>query len=316
MAPEAGVASQGDVFLLAGPTASGKSEVALCLAETCGAEVVSVDSMQVYRGLDIGTAKPGPADRRRVPHHLLDVVGPDELYDAARWLNEARAAVADIRRRGRRAVLCGGTGLYFSAWLGRLDELPPSDPGLRASLEALPLEVLLAELAQRDPDTHASIDRNNPRRVVRAVELLRQTGKPLVRRAAPSASVSGVAVHVMRREPEDLRRRIEARVDAMFQRGWVEEVRLLSGAGLGRSRTPLQAIGYRQILEHLRGDRDLASTVALIKTRTWQFARRQMTWFRNQLPVQWLDVGPEESPDRTADRLGAILAAEGRPLMR
>ncbi|MBL9135920.1 MAG: tRNA (adenosine(37)-N6)-dimethylallyltransferase MiaA [Verrucomicrobiales bacterium] len=316
MTPEPGVPSCHNVFLLAGPTASGKSEVALLLAEFSGAEIVSVDSMQVYRGLDIGTAKPGAADRSRVPHHLLDVVGPDEPFDAARWLEAARAVVAEIQRRRRPVILCGGTGLYFSAWLGRLDPLPASDPHLRAELEALPLDILLSELADRDPETFASIDRRNPRRVVRAVELLRLTGKPLGRRRAPLQAPVGVRVHVLQREPADLRRRIEARVDAMFDRGWVEEVRALAGSGLGASRSPLQAIGYRQILEHLRGERDLASTVALIKTRTWQFARRQMTWFRNQLPVQWLDVGPEESPDRIADRLRVILAAEGWPLMR
>ncbi|MCC7373141.1 MAG: tRNA (adenosine(37)-N6)-dimethylallyltransferase MiaA [Verrucomicrobiales bacterium] len=303
MVPASGGNESGEAILLAGPTASGKSEVALRLAEALGAEIISADSMQVYRGLDIGTAKPAPEDLRRVAHHLIDIVGLDQPFDTAHWLVAARSAAAEIEGRGRRVILCGGTGLYFSAWLGRLDELPPADPRLRAELETLPLEVLLSELAERDPATHAAIDRKNPRRVVRAVELLRLTGKPRARRLGAMQVLPGATVHVMQRESSDLRHRIESRVDAMIGRGWVAEVRGLLAAGLEGHRIPMQAIGYRQILEHLRGERDLVSTVALIKTKTWQFARRQMTWFRNQLPVEWVSVPPDETAERTVERM-------------
>ena len=163
---------------LAGPTAVGKSAVALALAESLGGEIISVDSMQVYRGLDLGTAKPSAAERARVPHHLLDVVELSEAFDAAQFVRLATAAVVEIQARGRVPIFCGGTGLYFKAWLEGLGEAPPSDARVRAELEAAPLSELLAELEQRDPLTYARIDRQNPRRVIRAVEVIRLTGKP------------------------------------------------------------------------------------------------------------------------------------------
>lgn len=295
-------------LLLSGPTASGKSAVALEVAERLGGEIVSADSMMVFRGLDIGTAKPDAADRARVPHHLLDVVDPRDSYDAARWLAAAREAASAIAGRGRVPVVCGGTGLYFKAWLAGLDSPAPADPALRAGLESMPLEVLLAELHAGDPETHARIDRANPRRVVRAVEILRLTGRPQVRRAAASTP-SRAAVLVLRRQSEDLRRRIDRRVEAMFAAGLIEETRVLLQSGLGGDRTALQAIGYRQVVEHLRGERDLAATVALVKSRTWQFARRQMTWFRHQLPATWLEVRDDEDPATTAGRAVAWFKA-------
>ena len=165
-------------LLLAGPTAVGKSEIALLLAEKLGGEIISVDSMQVYRGLDIGTAKPSPAARARVPHHLIDVVDLTEPFDAAQFLRLAHRAVADIQGRGRLPILCGGTGLYFKAFLEGLGQAPPADAALRAALEATPLPELLRELAERDPATYERIDRQNPRRVIRAIEVIRLTGKP------------------------------------------------------------------------------------------------------------------------------------------
>ena len=154
--------------LIAGPTASGKSELALALAERIGGEIVSVDSMQVYQGLDVGTAKPTDAERRRVPHHLLDIVPLDDTYDAARFVADATAAIAGITARGRVPILCGGTGLYFNAWLNGLGSAPAPDPVLRAELETLSTEVLLDELARRDWETFDAIDLRNRRRIVRA----------------------------------------------------------------------------------------------------------------------------------------------------
>ena len=165
-------------IFLAGPTAVGKSEIALRLAETIGGEIISVDSMQVYRGLDLGTAKPTPAERARVAHHLIDVVGLTEAFDAARFVTLAGAAVEDIQSRGRVPVFCGGTGLYFKAFREGLGAAPPSDAALRAELEAAPLETLLGELRELDPVTYERIDRQNPRRVIRAVEVIRLTGRP------------------------------------------------------------------------------------------------------------------------------------------
>jgi len=304
---------------IAGPTAVGKSAVALDIALRCGGEILTADSMQVYRGLDIGTAKPA-AERAIVPHHLLDLVGLDEGFDVQRWVEAAQEAVAGVRARGRLPIFCGGTGLYFRAWIEGLDALPAADPELRRELEARPLAELLAELQAGDPATWARIDRHNPRRVVRAVEILRGSGP----RAAGGMD-GGVAceqktgrgpgrgepLFVLRRSPAELRRRMDARVDVMFAEGLVEETRRLLEAGLGRNPVAMQAIGYRQVVEHLRGDRDLASTVALIKTRTWQFGRRQMTWFRHRPGVVWVDIEEGEAVSRTADRILAHPAWAG-----
>ena len=275
---------------LAGPTAVGKSAVALALAESLGGEIISVDSMQVYRGLDLGTAKPSAAERARVPHHLLDVVELSEAFDAAQFVRLATAAVVEIQARGRVPIFCGGTGLYFKAWLEGLGEAPPSDARVRAELEATPLSELLVELEQRDPLTYARIDRQNPRRVIRAVEVIRLTGKPFSAQRAnwnPEVrSQKSEVIFCFSREPADLRARIETRVDTMFAAGLVDETRALLSLGLQQNRNAMQALGYRQVVAHLAGEGGLAETIALVKTKTWQFARRQGTWFRSQLSVE------------------------------
>ncbi len=300
-------------LFLAGPTAVGKSAVALLLAERLGGEIISVDSMQVYRGLDIGTAKPTSAERARVPHHLIDVVELNEPFDAASFVRHAQAAVADIQARGRVPIFCGGTGLYFRAYLEGLGEAPPSDVKLRAELEVTPLADLLRELEQLDPETFTRIDQKNPRRVVRALEVIRLTGKPFsAQRAAwasPLASRPSPLLFCLTRPPADLIRRIDARVDEMFAHGLVEETRGLLTHGLTENRTAMQAIGYRQVVEHLRGERGLAETIELVKIRTRQFAKRQMTWFRGQTSAQWLELATGESSASVTERL---LAMTGR----
>ncbi len=171
------MANRSPIFL-AGPTAVGKSEIALRIAEKIGGEIISVDSMQVYRGLEIGTAKPSPEEQRRVRHHLIDVVELTEPFDAAKFVSLAQRAVTEIQSRGRTPIFCGGTGLYFKVFLEGLGDAPPANGALRAELERTPLEELLRELEQRDPATYEKIDRQNPRRVIRAVEVIRLTGRP------------------------------------------------------------------------------------------------------------------------------------------
>lgn len=294
---------------LAGPTAVGKSAVALALADLVGGEIVSVDSMQVYRGLDLGTAKPTVAERARVPHHLIDVAELDEPFHAARFVALAREAVKGIQGRGRHPILCGGTGLYFKAWLEGLGEAPPADPALRAALEATPREQLLRELEQRDPETYARIDRANRRRLVRALEVIRLTGKPFTTQRAAwvkpafPGQTSATVLWGLNRHPVDLRARIDARVDAMFAAGLVAETQSLLARGLERNPTALQALGYRQVVEHLHGLRSLDATRELVQRKTWQLARRQLTWFRHQLPVRWWLIEPDESPEAVAQRL-------------
>ena len=302
-------------MFLAGPTAVGKSEVALLLAEKLGGEIVTVDSMQVYRGLDIGTAKSDAAERSRVPHHLLDVVELNEPFDAAKFVALCREAVRQIQARGRVPILCGGTGFYFKALLDGLGEAPPSDKTVRADLEAMPLPELLRELAERDPVAFERIDRQNPRRVIRALEVIRLTGKPYSAQRAdwsdrkPSPVTSHTPnIITLSRSNADLRARIDKRVDQMFAQGLVAETKLLIERGLAQNQTAMQAIGYRQVVEHLRGERSLEETIALVKIRTRQFAKRQMTWFRRQLPVQWLEVRAEERADEIAGRVKALMS--------
>jgi tRNA dimethylallyltransferase len=292
--------------LISGPTASGKSAIALELASRIRGEIISVDSMQVYRGLDIGTAKPTTGERARIPHHLVDVAGLDEPFDAARFVSLASAAVQEIVGRGKVPILCGGTGMYFNAFLNGLGDAPPPDPTLRAELEALPTPVLLDELARRDWTTFDEIDIQNRRRVIRAVEVIRLTGKPFSSQRAQwperAQTTVGRAFGVLRSR-DDLVRRINLRVDAMFAAGLVEETRHLLTSGLRANRTAMQAIGYRQVVEHLDGARGLRETVELVKVKTRQFAKRQLTWLRGQLDLDWIEAGPDEPVEALTDRL-------------
>jgi tRNA dimethylallyltransferase len=300
------------ILLLAGPTAVGKSEIALCLARQLDGEIISVDSMQVYRGLDVGTAKASPGERRLVPHHLIDVVGLGERFDAARFASLARAAIAEIHSRGRLPILSGGTGLYFKALLEGLGVAPAADPLLRAELAATPLPELLRELELRDRPAFEKIDRQNPRRVVRALEVIRLTGRPFSgQRAAwvgqssnsDGAPPTGQVFFALARQPADLHARINARVDAMFRNGLVAETARLLELGLAENPTAMQAIGYRQVVEHLQGRRSLEDTVELVKLRTRQFAKRQMTWFRRQARPVWLQLAPQDAAATAAGRI-------------
>ncbi|MCW5559139.1 MAG: tRNA (adenosine(37)-N6)-dimethylallyltransferase MiaA [Verrucomicrobiae bacterium] len=299
--------------LLAGPTAVGKSAVALQLTERLGGEIVSVDSMQVYRGLDLGTAKPSPEERARVPHHGVDVVDLSESFDAARFVAMANAAIGAIQSRGRVPILCGGTGLYFNAWLGGLGEAPAPDPALRMAIEALTTAALVEELARQDPVTLEEMDLQNRRRLVRAVEVIRLTGRPFSQQRArwpdPAPALAGRSFGLIR-DREDLVGRMDARVEAMFRSGLVDEVRALIPKGLASNRTASQAIGYRQVLEHLEGPRSLIETREIVKIRTRQFAKRQLTWFRGQLDLDWISVPPQEDPASTAARILRRLAME------
>jgi len=294
-------------IFLAGPTAVGKSAIALLLAEKIGGEIISADSMQVYRGLNIGTAKPSSAERARVPHHLIDVCDLHEAFDAARFIRRAEKAVAEIQARGRTPIFCGGTGLYFKAFLDGLGDAPATDAKLRAELEAAPLEKLLEELHERDPAMFEKIDRQNPRRVVRAVEVIRLTGKKFSEQRAEWQAESGKRkaekFFCFTRKALDLHSRINARVDEMFRRGLVAETAQLLKHGLAENKFAMQAIGYRQVVEHLRGARSLAETIELVKIRTRQFAKRQLTWFRRHGNCEWLELPPGGTGAATVSKI-------------
>lgn len=295
-----------DPLFLAGPTAVGKSAVALELAGRMGGEILSVDSMQVYRGLNIGTAKPSAAEQRRIPHHLIDVADLNESFDAARFLQLAATAVKQIQSRGHVPIFCGGTGLYFKAFIEGLGEAPSASPELRAELETTPLETLLDELKQWDPVTFERVDRKNPRRVIRALEVIRLTGKPFSSQRAAWSPASKTVISRsfgLTREMTDLRDRIDRRVNAMFSEGLVTETENLMRHGLEQNRTALQALGYRQVVEHLHGELPLDKTIELVKIRTRQFAKRQLTWFRRQMTLKWIEIGKNDASEIVAKRI-------------
>jgi tRNA dimethylallyltransferase len=285
---------------LVGPTASGKSGLALRAAEALGdVEIVSIDSMQVYRGLDIGTAKATRAERDAVPHHLIDVADPSDVWSVARFQAEARAAVADIESRGRRALLVGGTGLYVQAVIDDL-RFPGEDPDLRSELETWTAEpggvaAAYAELEASDPTAAARIDPHNARRIVRALEVIRLSGEPFssfgpgVGAFGPTAFDVRLAGVWMPRGA--LAQRIELRVAAMRSSGLVDEVTALRHR---LSRTARQAIGYKELLDALDADGDLDEAFELIVRRTRSFARRQRMWFRRDPRITWF--GTADNP--------------------
>ncbi|MCA9100165.1 MAG: tRNA (adenosine(37)-N6)-dimethylallyltransferase MiaA [Planctomycetales bacterium] len=276
-----------ECWFLTGPTASGKTAVAVSLAREIGAEIVSMDSMALYRGMDIGTAKPTQAEREAVPHHLIDVTEPSESYSVARYRDEALAAAERIQARGREVLFVGGTPLYLKALLRGLFEGPEADWELRRSLEADAASGQLdlhAELAQFDPVAAERLHANDTRRLIRAIEVYRLTGTPISQlqrefeRAHPAQATRVFELQWPRHE---LNRRIDSRVETMFAAGLVAEVQALLADRARLSRTARQALGYREVIAHLEGRYTWDETVELMKTHTRQFARRQLTWFRS-----------------------------------
>jgi tRNA dimethylallyltransferase len=289
-------------LVVLGPTASGKSDVAMAVATTAAGgrrfEIVAVDAMQVYRGMDIGTAKPTQADRDAVPHHGLDLVDPDHDYTVAEFAAVARSAIDDVQRRGATPLLVGGTGLYLRAITDPMD-IPGTWPEVRAELEARlanePVERLHAELAELDPRAAAKIEPSNARRTVRALEVCLASGRRFSSFGPGLDSYPPVPfVQVgLRWSRPLLAARIERRVHRMIEAGLVAEVSGLLATGR-LSRTALQALGYKEIVDHLSGGASLDHAVDQIVVRTRQFAVRQLRWFRRDPRVQWVDI--EDDP--------------------
>lgn len=286
------------VVLLMGPTASGKTGLALALAERLPVEIVSVDSAQVYRGMDVGTAKPSPAIRASVPHHLIDRVDPSEPYSAARFCEDARAAIAAIQGRGRLPLLVGGTMLYFRALQAGLSDLPPADPALRAQLAAEAAQhgwpALHARLAQRDPASAARLHPNDAQRIQRALEIIEQGGAPVAAqqaaRSAPGLAGPVIKLALVPAQRRHLHERIRQRFHEMMDAGFLDEVRGLRARGDLRPDLPsMRAVGYRQLWAHLDGDGDLAMAVERGIAATRQLAKRQLTWLRAERELEVLD---------------------------
>jgi tRNA dimethylallyltransferase len=282
-----------DCWFLTGPTAAGKSALALPLARRLGAEIVSVDSMAVYAGLDVGTAKPSAADRAAVPHHCLDLVEPAESFSVAAWLAAAAAAVADCRSRGRQILFVGGTPLYLRALRDGLASLPAADPALREDLAALAAaagpEQLHARLAAVDPAAAARIHPRDAKRLIRALEVTTLTGRPLsaaqVAEPDPHFESRLMVLDVAR---ATLAERIDRRVEAMFAGGLVEETAAALAAPGGIGPTAAQAAGYTEAIDLLAGRIDRPEAIRRTQARTRQLAKRQRTWFRSFKRATWI----------------------------
>jgi tRNA dimethylallyltransferase len=297
-------------WFLAGPTACGKTETGLLLAEHIGGEILSLDSMALYVGMDIGTAKASPEEQARIPHHLIDVIAPHEEYSVAEYLREAEQCCRDILVRGRVPLFVGGTGLFLRSILRGVFEGPSADWELRRRLEeqAKTHEPcwLHDRLREVDPASAEKLHPNDMRRVIRALEVFELTGRPLSEQhqhhPLPTAEQPQHVDWLF--PPRDwLYRRIDERVDTMIERGLAEEVRGLLSAEKPLSHTARQALGYKELFDAIEGEVDLDAAIECVKTRTRQFAKRQHTWFRNLVECHPVEITGQETPQQLVDRI-------------
>ena len=281
------------LVVIAGATATGKSALSIALAESIDAEIINADSMQVYRGMDIGTAKITVDERQGIRHHMLDVLDVDQDSTVAWYQSDARAAIDEIHSRGKNVVMVGGTGLYIKAVIDELN-FPDTDPMVRHTLnkeaEQLGIDAMFERLERLDPAAALAIDRANLRRIIRALEVIEITGKPFTaifpRQESvryPHARQFGLVM-----DREDLSERIDVRVNSMFEQGLVAEVENLIGAGLLQGRTAQRALGYSQVISHLNNELSLDAAIEETKRATRQYARRQETWFSRDSRIKWI----------------------------
>jgi tRNA dimethylallyltransferase len=312
--------SPAPIVAILGPTASGKSALGVWLAERCGGEVLACDSTQVYCGFDIGTAKPSAAERRGVPHHLLDLVAPSEVFTAGEYRRRAELVLADLRSRGRLPILTVGTGLYLRALLEGLADAPERSVDLRARLEARAAargpEYLHRILARIDPEAARRIAPRDRQKIVRAIEISVLAGKPVteVHRAGRDPLTGYAPIRIGLDPPRAaLHQRIERRTQEMLARGWLDEVAELIRRGVPAQSKPFEFIGYRALREHLEGRASLAEATAVIVQATRRYAKRQLTWFRREPEVTWLaGFGDDPAIADAAERLTAARLAASR----
>ena len=301
------------LVIILGPTAVGKTALALEVAERLKGEIINADSQQVYRYMDIGTGKPSLPDRERIPHHLIDIVNPDEEFNAAFFRRAATEAIQTIRARGRSAIVCGGTGLYLKALTQGLFEGPGQDPELRRTLEneiaELGLGTLYRRLMQIDPAVGSTIHPNDRQRIIRAVEVCQLTGRPLSdwQKAHAFRDDQYIVLKIgLNRDRAELYDQINGRSEAMVRIGLLEEVRRLVDLGYGLALRPMQSVGYRQMGEVLQGKTSLAEALAVMKQETRHLAKRQLTWFRRDSEIRWLH--PEEQKEEIFRVVSGFLA--------
>jgi len=297
---------------LIGPTAVGKSAIAIQVAERLGAEIISCDSMAVYRGLDIGTAKPDPRERQRVPHHLIDVVDPADNFTVADYQHQVRRLIKTIQERGRLPLLAGGTGLYYQAVVDDYNFFPvESLLPVRRELEMLctqnGLEALFARLLEVDPDYAAKVGSNDRKRIIRALEVYELTGQAFSSLQTSRGDTYHLAAVGLYLERDLLNSRIEARVEGMIRAGLVDEVIRLRAHGLGDGLNAMQALGYKQVVAYLEGRFTHEQMVEAIKTETRRFAKRQYTWFKKDKRITWLDVAAYDDTQTLAAKICEIM---------
>ncbi|MBI1884597.1 MAG: tRNA (adenosine(37)-N6)-dimethylallyltransferase MiaA [Chlamydiae bacterium] len=303
-----------DVLYLVGPTAVGKSAVALKLASKIHAEIIVADSMQVYRGLDIGTAKPTFEERQKIPHHLLDVAEISEEFNVAHFVSLARLAIREIQDRSHIPLLVGGTGLYVKALIDGLFEGPSAHPQIRERLgeeaRRSGKEALYDRLKKVDPLAASKMNSNQGRRIIRALEVYEITGSPISSfQTQWNQTRSDVSILGLERERADLYSRIDTRIEMMFEKGLVEEVQSLVAKGLEKNRLVMQAIGYKETLQFLKHELSLEEAKEKIKLNTRHFAKRQWTWFKKDARIRWFHLAPDEEEEvveRILDPLGKL----------
>ena len=290
------------LIVICGPTASGKSDAAVKIAQELNAEIINADSMQIYKGMDIGTAKLTVEERAGIPHHLLDVIDVRSDATVAWYQETARTNISEIHGRGKDVVIVGGTGLYIKAILDELN-FPETDPVVRARLELEAVERGIAELFSRlerlDPEAAASIDRANSRRVIRALEVIEITGKPFTANLPrqESSLYPGAMQFGLRVDRQILRERVSERVDSMWNKGFISEVEALVESGIREGVTAQKAIGYSQILQHLAGEISEEQAREETKIATRQYIRRQETWFNRDERIDWIDANPQTASE-------------------
>ena len=288
--------SKPKIILICGPTAIGKTAAAISVAERFGGEIVGADSMQIYKHMDIGTAKPTPEERRRVPHHMIDIVAPDALYDAARFSREAREEISAILQRGCLPVIAGGTGFYIKAILYGLFEAAPKDPSIRRRLHEEAVlsgsESLFSRLKACDPDAAAAIHPNDTYRIIRALEVYETSGMTMTafrgRHGFADIPYNVLKIGLVM-DRQALYERIDGRVDVMMGQGLLGEVSGLLDAGYQEFLRPMQALGYRHMVDFIKRRTDWESAVATLKRDTRHYAKRQLTWFRKDPEIRWFE---------------------------
>ncbi|MCI5893118.1 MAG: tRNA (adenosine(37)-N6)-dimethylallyltransferase MiaA [Clostridiales bacterium] len=285
------------IYGVVGPTASGKTAYAIELAKKCGGEVISCDSMQIYRHMDIGTAKPTKYEMDGIPHHMIDIAEPWENYSVARFVTEARSCIDDVLARGRVPILCGGTGLYFDSVIKNIDfaeneSAPEYRSELQKAAEEHGNEYVHNMLKKVDPKSAEAVHPNNLKRVIRALEIYKTTGKTKTEldRESVRESLYNAEIYGLNRPREELYERINKRVDIMLKNGLLDEVKNLLEMGISRDATSMQAIGYKELVEYFEGRCTLDAAIDKIKQESRRYAKRQLTWFKRNNEIIWLNM--------------------------